>query len=136
MSDCTFCEIVAGRLPSYRVLDDEHATAFLDISPASPGHTLVVPRQHARDVWEISAVSCGQVAVMVHRVAALLKTALAPEGVNVTHSTGEAAGQDVFHFHVHVIPRWRGDDLRPTRKSRRASPDELQQVLERVAASR
>jgi histidine triad (HIT) family protein len=136
MNDCTFCKIVTGRLPSYRVLEDERTVAFLDISPASRGHTLVVPRVHAQDVWEISENSHRQVAGMVHRVAALLKTVLAPEGVNVTHSTGEAAGQDVFHFHVHVIPRWRGDDLRPMWNSRPASPEELQQVLERIAAGR
>jgi histidine triad (HIT) family protein len=132
----TFCEIVAGRVPSYRVLEDEHTMAFLDIMPASAGHTLVVPRVHARDVWEISMDSHGQVAGMVHRVAALLKTALAPEGANVVSSTGDAAGQEVFHFHVHVIPRWRGDDLRRMWDSDSASASELQQVLERIAASR
>lgn len=134
MSNCTFCDVTAGRLPSYRVLEDEHTMAFLDIRPATPGHTLVVPRIHARDVWEISEVSLSQVAGMVHRVAALLTTVLAPDGVNLTSSTGEAAGQDVFHFHFHVVPRWRGDDVRLTWKSRPASPDELQQVLERIAA--
>ncbi|MFI7704625.1 HIT family protein [Nonomuraea sp. NPDC049480] len=136
MSDCTFCEIVAGRLSSYRVLEDEHTLAFLNIRPASRGHTLVVPRVHARDVWEISEVSHGKVADMVHRVAALLKTALAPEGVNVKHNTGEAAGQDVFHFHVHVVPRWHGDDLRLTWSSPLAPSRELEQVLERVTAGR
>lgn len=78
VSDCTFCEIVAGRLSSYRVLEDEHTLAFLNIRPASRGHTLVVPRVHARDVWEISEVSHGKVADMVHRVAALLQTASLP----------------------------------------------------------
>ena len=110
--------------------------AFLDIRPAAPGHTLVVPRFHARDVWEISEVSHGQVASMVHRVAALLKTVFAPDGVSLTSSTGEAAGQDVFHFHFHVVPRWRGDDVRLTWKSRPASPDELEQVLERITMGR
>ncbi|MGP3913727.1 HIT domain-containing protein [Nonomuraea sp. 10N515B] len=75
VSDCTFCKIVAGRLPSYRVLQDEHTLAFLNIRPASLGHTLVVPRVHARDVWEISEVSHSKVADMVHRVAgAMLET--------------------------------------------------------------
>ncbi|MFI6991730.1 HIT domain-containing protein [Nonomuraea wenchangensis] len=73
MSNCTFCKIVDGQLPSYQVLEDEHALAFLDIRPASPGHTLVVPRVHARDVWEISMVAHSEVADMVHRVATDLK---------------------------------------------------------------
>ncbi|MFB4271392.1 HIT family protein [Nonomuraea sp. GTA35] len=136
MSDCTFCKIVAGLLPSHRVLEDEHTLAFLNIRPASPGHTLVIPRMHARDVWEISKTSHGEVADMVHRVAAVLKTTLAPEGVNVKHNTGEAAGQDVFHYHVHVVPRWRGDDLRLTWSSPLAPAHELEQVLERVTAGR
>ncbi|UBU15020.1 HIT family protein [Nonomuraea gerenzanensis] len=128
MSECTFCEIVAGRSPSHRVLEDEHTLAFLDIRPASPGHTLVVPRVHARDVWEISQASHGQVADMVHRVAGLLRTALAPDGVNVRHNTGDVAGQDVFHFHVHVIPRWRTGEAGPA--------GELAHVLRRITGDR
>lgn len=94
MNDCAFCEIAAGQLPSFRVLEDEHAVAFLDIRSVSRGHTLVVPREHARDVWAISEAAHGQVARLAHRVCALLKTALAPDGVNIRHSTGQAAGQE------------------------------------------
>jgi len=136
VNDCTFCGIVAGRLPSHRVLEDEHTVAFLDIAPAAPGHTLVVPRAHSRDVWTISEVAHGQVAGMVHRVAALLKAALAPDGVNVNHSTGEAAGQDAFHFHVHVVPRWHGDALRPMWEPKPAPPHELKRIRERLITSR
>src|SRR5215472_2922478 len=132
MSDCTFCDIVAGRMPSYRLLEDEHTLAFLDTRPASTGHTLVVPTVHARDIWEISEPWHGHVAGMVHRVAALLKRGLGPEGVNVVHSTGWAAGQDVFHYHVHVVPRWHGDDLRLTWPSSLAPSRELEHVLKRV----
>ncbi|ACU72544.1 histidine triad (HIT) protein [Catenulispora acidiphila DSM 44928] len=135
-SDCVFCEIVGGRAPSYRVLEDVHAVAFLNIRPAAPGHTLVVPRVHARDMWEISEVSHGHVAAMAHRVAALLNATLAPDGVNVKHNTGEAAGQDVFHFHAHVVPRWHGDNLRLAWNSPLAQPAELEEVLERVSAGR
>jgi histidine triad (HIT) family protein len=80
MNNCVFCEIAAGRLPSFRVLEDEHTVAFLDIRPVSRGHTLVVPREHARDVWTISEATHGHVAKMVHRVSALLKKALEPDG--------------------------------------------------------
>lgn len=136
MSGCIFCQIVAGRLPSYRVLEDEHAVAFLDIAPASPGHTLIVPREHVRDVWEISEAAHGHVARMVHRVAALVTAALAPDGVNIVHSTGEAAGQEVFHFHAHVVPRWHDDDLRPMWSSQPAPGQVLERILERIAAVR
>ncbi|WUI01909.1 HIT family protein [Spirillospora sp. NBC_00431] len=136
MSDCTFCEITAGRLPSYRVLEDEYTVAFLDIAPASPGHTLVVPREHAADVWTISETTHTNVARMVHRVAALVKAALTPDGVNVVHSTGEAAWQEVFHFHTHVVPRRHGDDLRLTWNSSPAPDRDLEQTLALIAASR
>lgn len=110
--------------------------AFLDIAPANPGHSLVVPRGHARNVWEIAEETHGHVARMVHRVAALLRAALAPDGLNVNHSTGEAAGQDVFHYHAHVIPRWRGDALRPMWSASRASTQALEGVWARVTAGR
>ncbi|MEV5504370.1 HIT family protein [Nonomuraea fuscirosea] len=133
---CVFCEIVADRAPAYRVLEDEHAVAFLTIAPATPGHTLVVPRDHARDLWDLPEHSFAEVARLVHRVSALLRTALAPDGMSVTHATGAAAGQEVFHFHAHVVPRWHGDDARVMWNCRRASPEELREVLERVGAAR
>lgn len=136
VNDCTFCKIILGRLPSYRVLEDQYTVAFLDIAPASRGHTLVVPREHAEDVWTISETAHAHVARMVHRVAALVKAALAPDGVNVVHSTGEAAWQEVFHFHTHVVPRWRGDDLRLMWSSQPAPGDELERTLELIAAAR
>ena len=135
MNDCKFCEIVAGRLPSFRVLQDEHTVAFLDIRPASPGHTLVVPREHARDIWAISEATHGRVARMVHQVSALVKARLGPDGVNVRHATGEAAGQEVFHFHTHVIPRWHGDNLPAMRRSAPASRSQLEQVLAQITSA-
>jgi histidine triad (HIT) family protein len=136
VSDCIFCEIVAGRQPSYRVLEDEHTMAFLNIRPAAPGHSLVVPRVHARDLWEISEDVHSRVAAMVHQVAGLLNDALAPDGMNVKHNTGKAAGQDVFHFHVHVVPRWHDDGLNLTWHSPRASEDGLADVLRRISVRR
>ncbi|TYB49228.1 HIT family protein [Actinomadura chibensis] len=135
MDDCTFCGIVAGTLPSYQVAADEHAVAFLDIAPANPGHTLVVPRAHAADIWEITDADHVHVARLVRRVAALLEARLGPDGLNVVHSSGEAAGQEVFHFHVHLVPRWNGDDVRPMWDPAVASPEELTQVRRRLTGS-
>ncbi|AQZ62702.1 Histidine triad (HIT) nucleotide-binding protein, similarity with At5g48545 and yeast YDL125C (HNT1) [[Actinomadura] parvosata subsp. kistnae] len=136
MNDCPFCWIAAGHLSAHHVLQDEHTLAFLDIRPATPGHTLVIPRTHARDLWDITQERHGQVAAMVHRVAALLKAALAPEGLNVRHNTGRAAGQDVPHYHVHVVPRRTGDGLRPGWTPPPAPPQELEQVLARITQAR
>ena len=134
MSACIFCEIVAGRQPSYRVLEDEHTVAFLNIRPVTPGHTLVVPREHSRDLWQISEAAHSHVAAMVHRVAALLKSALAPDGMNVKHNTGPAAGQDVFHFHTHVVPRWNDDGRNLAWHTRRASSEQLEAIHEQISA--
>lgn len=136
MSDCVFCEIVAGRAPAHRVLEDEHAVAFLNIRPASPGHTLVVPRVHARDMWDISEDVHAHVASMVRRVTLLLKEVFAPDGVNVRVNSGAAAGQDVFHFHTHVIARRHADGLRLTLGSPLAPASELEQVMHQIAAHR
>ncbi|WP_194925202.1 HIT family protein [Catenulispora pinisilvae] len=136
MSDCVFCEIVAGRAPSRRVLADEHTLAFLNIRPAAPGHTLVVPRRHVRDMWDISEVEHGHVASMVRRAALLLRQAFEPDGVNVRVNSGAAAGQDVFHFHTHLIPRRHGDGLQLTWASPRADPAELERAMLRIAEVR
>ena len=133
---CIFCKIASSRSHAYRVLEDEHCVAFLDVAPANPGHCLVVPRNHVANVWEISAEAYAHVAGMVHRVATLLRAALGPDGMNINNSTGEAAGQDVFHFHAHVIPRWHGDDLRPMWSASRASSPELERVWAQLIAAR
>ncbi|WP_370351391.1 HIT family protein [Catenulispora sp. EB89] len=136
MSDCVFCEIVAGRVRAFRVLEDECAVAFLDIRPAAPGHTLVVPRVHARDIWDISDDSHAGVASLTRRVALLLKDVFEPDGVNVRLNSGAAAGQDVFHFHAHVIPRRHDDGLRLTWSSPLAPVAELEQAMRRITERR
>ncbi len=109
---CVFCKIVAGELPAHVVAQDERTIAFLDINPASAGHTLVVPRAHARDLIEIGAEDLAAVALSAQRVAGALQDRLGADGVNLINSCGAAAWQVVFHFHVHVIPRYAGDRLR------------------------
>ncbi len=111
-ADCIFCRIVAGELPSVRVDEDERTVAFLDIAPATRGHTLVVPRAHARDLLDLGAEDLAACAATAQRVARRMGERLGTEGVNLLNSCGEAAWQTVFHFHVHVIPRYAGDPLR------------------------
>jgi histidine triad (HIT) family protein len=89
-----------------------------------------------RDIWDLSKDQHAQVARMVHRVARLLKTALTPDGLSITHVSGAAAGQDVFHFHTHVIPRWPGDGLRPKWVGRRAPEEDLQAIQARLQSAR
>ncbi len=111
-ASCLFCKIVAGELPSTRVDEDERTVAFLDIAPATRGHALVVPRAHARDLLEIAPEDLEACAVAAQRVARRMGERLGAAGVNLLNSCGEAAWQTVFHFHVHVIPRYADDPLR------------------------
>jgi histidine triad (HIT) family protein len=105
MTDCIFCKIISGDIPSRRVYSDDHAYAFLDVRPWHRGHALVVPRRHVPDlVAEESALT--EIAPAIETVARLLVERLDADGVNLVSSSGAAAGQEVFHLHVHVVPRY------------------------------
>jgi histidine triad (HIT) family protein len=106
--DCLFCKIIAGEIPAHKVYENENSFAFLDIRPASRGHTLVVPREHSRDLYEIGVESLGSTLASVQSVAHILRSKLRPDGLSVYQNNGEAAGQTIFHFHVHLVPRWEG----------------------------
>ena len=110
--DCLFCKIVAGEIPATRVAEDERTVAFMDINPATRGHALVVPRRHAVDLLEIDEPDLAACAAMARRVAARATEVLGADGVNLLNSRGPAAWQTVFHFHLHVIPRYHDDPLR------------------------
>jgi histidine triad (HIT) family protein len=110
--DCLFCKIVAGEIPGTKVAEDDRTVAFMDINPATRGHLLVVPREHARDLLEIAPDDLAAVASMGKQMAARVKDKLGADGVNLLNSCGAAAWQTVFHFHLHVIPRYDDDPLR------------------------
>jgi histidine triad (HIT) family protein len=110
--DCLFCKIVAGEIPSTRVAEDEHAVAFMDINPATRGHALVVPRRHSADLLTIGDDDLAACTALAKRVAARAKDALGADGVNLLNCCGAEAWQTVFHFHIHVVPRYADDPLR------------------------
>jgi histidine triad (HIT) family protein len=109
--NCIFCKIVAGALPATIVDQDEHTLAFMDINPATRGHALVIPRAHTQDLLSIEESELQAVAVAAQRLARRVKERLGADGVNVINSCGAAAWQTVFHFHLHVIPRYVDDPL-------------------------
>ncbi|HEY6759509.1 MAG TPA: HIT family protein [Baekduia sp.] len=109
--DCLFCKIVAGEIPATIVASDERTVTFMDINPATRGHALVVPRTHARDLLEIDPADLAAVAQAGQRYARVAKTTLDADGINLINSCGAVAWQTVFHFHLHVIPRYVGDPL-------------------------
>jgi histidine triad (HIT) family protein len=110
--DCIFCKIVAGELPATIVGEDERTISFMDIAPATRGHALVVPRAHSADLLSIEAEDLSAVGLAAQRLARRAKQRLAADGVNLLNACGAVAFQTVFHFHVHVIPRYEGDSLR------------------------
>lgn len=130
--NCIFCRIAAGDAPSFVVAQDDHTLAFLDRGQATQGHTLVVPRSHAADIWAITESDACAVMAMAKRVAHLLDERLTPDGLNLTQSNRPAGWQDVFHFHLHVIPRWAGDGLVAPWRPTRPSEEELASILGRL----
>ena len=114
MSDpnCLFCKIVAGEIPSTRVYEDERTIAFMDINPGTKGHLLVIPREHSKDLLAIAPEDLAACAHTAKVMAARVKERLQADGVNLINSCGQKAWQTVFHFHLHVIPRYDGDPLR------------------------
>jgi histidine triad (HIT) family protein len=110
--ECVFCRIAAGELPSTRVDEDERTVAFMDINPATRGHVLVIPRAHSADLLEIGDDDLAAVGRMGRKIATRAKERLGADGVNLLNSCGRVAWQTVFHFHLHVIPRYANDPLR------------------------
>jgi histidine triad (HIT) family protein len=131
-SDCLFCKIVAGDVPATRVREDDRTVAFMDINPATPGHALVVPREHTADLMEISDEDLERTMVAARRLARKMEASLEPAGYNVLNACRPAAWQTVFHFHLHVIPRYEDDPLKLPWIPRGAEPDEIAAVADRI----
>ena len=110
--ECIFCAIVEGKIPSSKVYEDEHVFAFMDIAPANPGHLLIIPKQHYRNIFDMPAEVGSKIMEAAVPLAAAMRKALNPDGLNLFQSNEAAGFQTVFHFHLHLIPRWEGDPLR------------------------
>lgn len=112
-TSCPFCAIIMGEGPARVVYRDDHAVAFFPLRPATFGHTLVVPRRHIPDIWELPEAAVAHLSRAALRVAAALRAAVAPDGLNIIQSSGAAATQTVPHLHVHLVPRWAADAMDP-----------------------
>ena len=131
--DCIFCKIVAGELPAEKVDEDERTLAFMDLNPWTRGHLLVIPKQHAADLGEIGDDDLAACAAMAKRLALRQRERIGADGVNLINSYGAAAWQSVFHFHVHVIPRYDDDPLQLPTRPREADRDELTRVADELS---
>lgn len=131
---CIFCQIIARESPAEVVYEDDLTLAFLDINPVATGHTLVIPKRHVENVYELGDEDAAAVMRATVRVARAIKLALKPHGVNLLQSNERAAGQAVFHFHMHVVPRWHGDGLITPRHFRAQVTEPFGQVAARIRA--
>lgn len=113
-SNCIFCKIIAGEIPSATVYEDGDFKAIMDIFPASRGHIIILPKKHSANLYELDDDTAAKALLVARRLAKAMKEELNCDGINLLQNNGEAAGQTVFHFHIHLIPRFAGDSVKMT----------------------
>ncbi|MDO8530198.1 MAG: HIT family protein [bacterium] len=111
MDDCIFCKISKGEMPCFKIFEDENTLAFLDIKPFSKGHCLVIPKKHFENVFDITEDALQKVSVVAKKLSEKIKNTLQADGIRLSQSNGKTAGQEVMHFHLHIIPRYEGEDI-------------------------
>lgn len=137
MGDCIFCKIIDGQIPAAKVYEDEHVLAFLDISQVTKGHTLVIPKIHKENVFELSEENASNFFRAIPKISNAIKSAYDPIGMNVLQNNGEDAGQSVFHFHMHLIPRYgKGDGFGAVWKTHQEeyTQDDYQQMAAEISS--
>lgn len=135
MSDCIFCKIIKGEIPAAKVFENEHVLAFLDISQVTKGHTLVIPKVHKENLFELTPELASHLFEVVPHIANALKTTFNPVGLNAVNNNGEEAGQSVFHFHLHLIPRYgKGDGFGAVWKNNQSdyTAEDYQEIAENI----
>ncbi len=132
---CIFCKIIRGEIPSFKILEDDEIFAFMDVNPIAPGHALVTPKHHSRDIIETPADWIGKTFSGAGRVAQAVQKTINPDGINILQANGPGAKQSVFHLHVHVIPRSLDDGLTMNWELVPGDMDEIGKLAERIAAN-
>ncbi len=133
--DCIFCKIANGEIPSTTIYEDGDFRVITDINPANLGHCLVIPKAHAANVYELSEELTAKAFVIAKKVAAAVKKATECDGVNILQNNGETAGQTVFHFHIHIIPRLKSDDVKLSFGSFKADSESIAAMGEKIKKS-
>ena len=131
-ADCLFCKIIAGEIPCFKLFEDDETLAFMDINPANEGHALVIPKEHAKDVYTVSDAAIAATVATAKKIAAAIDKTLNPDGLNLLQCNGPAAAQSVFHFHMHVLPRREGDELKLNWGLRPGDMDAIGALAERI----
>lgn len=126
--DCIFCKIAAGEIPSKTIYEDDLFRVILDLGPATKGHALILPKDHADNLFELSDDTAGKVLVLAKKLATQMKEKLGCDGLNLVQNNGEEAGQTIKHFHVHMIPRYKNDGQRIDWNPGEPTQDELESI--------
>ena len=132
MSDCIFCKIANGEIPSATLYEDEDFRVILDLGPASKGHALILPKAHAANIYEISDDMAAKAMILAKKMATKMTEALKCDGFNIVQNNGEPAGQTVFHFHMHLIPRYEVDQVGITWKPGTLTDEVKNEILEKL----
>lgn len=135
--NCIFCKIIQGEIPSAKVYEDEEIYAFLDISQVTKGHTLIIPKKHVENIYETNEEIASSLFARVPKIANALKKAYQPAGINILNNNGKAAGQTVFHIHIHLIPRYDesdGYDAKWVTNNEAYTPEDLAEIAQKIAA--
>lgn len=131
--NCIFCKIANGDIASATIYEDEDFRVFLDLNPATRGHALIVPKEHYANLFELDEELCGKVFLLARKIGMRMKEKLGCDGLNLVQNNGEAAGQTVFHFHLHLIPRYKEDEAGITWKPGSLSPEDRDELTALLA---
>lgn len=138
MENCIFCKIVKNEIPSHKIYEDEDTLVFLDIQPLTKGHCLVIPKKHYQDIFDINENDLKKVIVSAKNISEKIKKTLKADGIRISQSNGKAAGQDIMHFHMHIIPRYKNDGISmsevKTAHPQNADSIELQKLALRLSS--
>ena len=134
MTDCVFCKIVAGQIPSTKVCEDEHTLAFMDLGQVNPGHVLVACKAHVENIYGLDATQAAAVFQTAARVARAIRDAFTPQGLTVFQANGKASLQTVFHFHIHLLPRWEDDGMSLAWPAKNPPGEKLKEYGEKIRA--
>ena len=131
--NCIFCKIVNGEIPSATIYEDEHFRVILDLMPASKGHALIIPKSHFRNLFDLEEHLAAQILVLAKNIMSRMKAALGCEGFNLVQNNEAVAGQTVFHFHMHLIPRYEGDNAGVRWNSRKLEDKDKEEILDKLS---
>ena len=134
MENCIFCKIANGEIPAATLYEDENFRVILDLGPASKGHALILPKSHAANIYELSDEMAAKAMILAKKMATAMTAALKCDGFNIVQNNGECAGQTVFHFHMHLIPRYKGDNVGITWNPGELTDEDKEEILSKVKA--